>query len=218
MLAAVRRASGAALRGARGRGLAAAAAAAEKQKERVTLPVQLFGLHARYANALFVAGSRANALGAVEKDLGAMEGWLTQPASLFGKYLANPVISRADKMKDMEKLSKGMGDTTRGFLSVLAENGRLAELPKVMDTFQVLLNAQRGIVEATVTTAEELPSKQAKAIEKAISSGYLESGQKLNLVAKVDPSVIGGLQVQIGNQFLDLSIQSEINKIYNVLK
>ncbi|GBG30432.1 ATP synthase subunit O, mitochondrial [Hondaea fermentalgiana] len=189
------------------RGFAAAA-----DKKPVELPVQLYGLSARYANALFVACQRAQTLPSVEQDLATLKEWSTSNET-FKSYINNPVISRQDKVKDMSKISEGMNDTTRGFLTVLAENGRLNELDKVLDTFQILLNAQRGVVEATVTAAEDLTSKQLKSIEKAITSGYLDKGQSLNLKVKVDEGIVGGLQVQIGDRFLDLSVASQMNGI-----
>lgn len=182
----------------------------------VKLPVQLFGLSARYANALFVSAVKSSTLPAVETDLKQIKEW-TATSESFKQYLANPVVSRQDKVKDMEKVSVGMNDTTRGLLAVLAENGRLVELSKVIDTFDILLSAQRGIVKATVTTSESLAAKQLGGIEKAISAGYLEKGQTLELAVKVEPAILGGLQVQIGDRFLDLSVQSEINNVAKVL-
>jgi len=79
------------------------------------------------------------------------------------------------------------------------------------------LNAQRGIVEATVTSSEDLSAKQLKSIEQAISSGYLSDGQSLNLTVKVAPAILGGLQIQVGDKFLDLSVASSINNIQKVL-
>merc|ERR1712194_148329 len=113
---------------------------------------------------------------------------------------SNPIISRTDKATDVGKISKGMNDTTRGFLNVLAENGRLPEINKIIGSFNTILNAKRGIVDATVTAAEELSGKQLKTITSAITSGYLEKGQQLKMEVNIDSSIIGGLQVQIGDK------------------
>mmetsp|Transcript_17222 Transcript_17222/g.30371 ORF Transcript_17222/g.30371 Transcript_17222/m.30371 type:complete len:212 (+) Transcript_17222:134-769(+) len=182
----------------------------------VELPLTLFGLPARYANAVFVSASRAQELPKVEEDVKTIQKWIEE-SNEFNAYIANPVISRADKAADMDKLSKGMCDSTRGLLAALAENGRLTEINGVIKTFGELMGAKRGVVEATVTAAEKLTSKQQSALQKAITSGYLEKGQSLNMKVKVDSSIIGGLQVQIGDRFLDLSIQSEINSVSKAL-
>lgn len=177
---------------------------------KVELPVRLYGLEARYANALFVAATKAGNLPAVEKDLTTILDW-TKTSSAFSSYIHNPVISRADKIADMAKVSKGMNDITQGFLNVLAANGRLGDLEGVLGQFATLIRAQRKIVEATVVSADELTKKQKKAVEAAISAGYLEKGESLSLELKVDPALIGGLQIQIGDRFLNLSTASLIS-------
>lgn len=192
------------------------AAAESKVEGHVALPVQLYGVNARYANALYVAATKAGTLNAVESDLNTIQSWLkSNPA--FSKYLNNPIIRKNEKLADVEKISKGMNETTRGFLAVLASNGRLADLEKVMSTFGILMNARSGTVEATVTTAEPLAGDALKKIEKNILNSYLEKGQSLKLTTKVDPSILGGLQVKIGERFIDLSVSSKISKYEKLL-
>mmetsp|Transcript_16404 Transcript_16404/g.19923 ORF Transcript_16404/g.19923 Transcript_16404/m.19923 type:complete len:211 (+) Transcript_16404:153-785(+) len=183
---------------------------------KVDLPIQLFGLPATYANALFKTATRANALPAVEKDLASFKK-LIESSEQLKNYLNNPVISRKDKAEDINKISAKMSDTTRGFLGVLAENGRLGELTKIMSTFDELMKAKQGIVEATVVSAQPLTKRQLKEVEEAVTANHLESGKKLQLNAEVDPSILGGLQLQIADKFLDLSIQSRINKLHQTL-
>ena len=128
-------------------------------------------------------------------------------------YLSNPIVKRSEKKADLDKISKGMSPTTRGFRGLLAENGRLAVLDKIVGTFQKIMDAERGVVTATVTSAEELSSEQLKTVESQIKSTFLKSGQMLRLDATVDPEILGGLQVQVGDKFLDLSVASQINQI-----
>jgi len=189
---------------------------AAAKREPVELPAKLFGLGARYANALFTSAVRAKALPNVESDLKALA-QIQKESPVFAEYLKNPIIPFEEKAADMDKVSAGMCDTTRGFLNVVAQNNRLGELNKILRSFQLLLNAQRGIVEATVTSSEDLSAKQLKSIEQAISSGYLSDGQSLNLTVKVAPAILGGLQIQVGDKFLDLSVASSINNIQKVL-
>jgi F-type H+-transporting ATPase subunit O len=195
---------------------AAAAGKAESKAAAVKLPVQLYGLSARYANAVYVAATRAGSLDAVEADLKTVAGW-QKSSKKFAEYVANPIISRTDKAADMKKITVGMNETTKGLLSVMAENGRLRELPAVIKTFGTLMSAKRGIVEATVTAAEALSAQQESALKQAITSGYLEKGQSLKMSIKIEPSIIAGLQVQIGDKFLDLAISSEINSVAKYL-
>lgn len=147
--------------------------------QAVKFPIQLYGLHARYANALYSAAVKSKCgnkpihlkqqtintlttdrrtggnLKKVETDLAQVKSWLNEKPA-FKTYLKNPIVQRSEKKVDMDKISKGMNDTTRGFLMVLAENGRLADLEKVLNTFDRLIDAERGVVKATVTSAEAL--------------------------------------------------------------
>lgn len=186
------------------------------EKEDVPLPINLYGLSARYANALYKTATRAGQLSKVESDLQDFKQMIeTNPA--LESYIMNPVIARKDKAEDLGKICAGMSEYTRGFFGVLAENGRLSELQKIIKTFEELMKAQRGEVEATVITAESLTKKQLKQVTQAVTTNYLEAGKNLVLKEKIDPSIIGGLQVQIGDKFLDLSIQSKINKLHHTL-
>jgi len=190
---------------------------AERASARnVELPTKLYGVHSRYANALYMAAARADSLKAVEEDFKTIRSWIKSNKS-FATYLHNPVIRKSDKVADIEKISKGMNDTTRGFLGVLASNARLGDLEKVLSKFDTLMNARNGIVEAVVTSAEPLSADKLKKVEATVSNSYLEKNQRLKLTAKVDPSILGGLQVKIGSQFIDLSVSSKVSKYEKIL-
>ena len=182
----------------------------------VPLPINLYGLPARYANALFKTAYRAGALADVDAELKSFGELMTTNEALKS-YLKNPVISRKDKAEDMGKICKGMSELTRGFFGVLAENGRLQEVPKIIDTFDQLMKAQRGEVEATVITAAPLTKKELTSVRNTITENYLEEGKTLMLNQKVDEAILGGLQLQVGDRFLDLSIQSKIKRLHERL-
>ena len=74
------------------------------------------------------------------------------------------------------------------------------------------MKAKRGEVEAVIISAEPLTKAQADAVSTAMKS-QVEKGKKVIISTKVDPSIGGGLQVQIGDQFLDLSVTSRIDEI-----
>ena len=78
------------------------------------------------------------------------------------------------------------------------------------------MQASRGEVQAVVTSAEDLSAAQLKTLKKSFA-GFLQKGETLILETRVDPSILGGLTVQIGDRFMDLSIQSKIQKMHGVL-
>lgn len=175
-------------------------------------PVDLYGLHARYANAAYTAASKAGTLDKVEEELVALK-QTAESSQAFASFLENPLISRDEKTKQVTNLlEKKTTPVTLNLMTTLAGNARLSELPKIVDTFEKLMKAKRGEVEAVIISAEPLTKAQTDAVTTAMKT-QVSKGQKVVLSTKVDPSIGGGLQVQIGDQFLDLSVTSRIEEI-----
>ena len=172
--------------------------------------IQLHGLHARYASATYVAASKASQLEKVEVELNSLLA-ASESSKAFGEFLANPLISRDAKTKYVMGLDK-ICDITRNLLVTMAGNARLGELPKVASTFSQLMKAKRGEVDAKIISAEKLSATELKAV-KAAMQNQVPKGKTVTIEAVVDPSIVGGLQVQIGDQFLDLSAKKGIDEI-----
>jgi len=178
--------------------------------------LQLYGLHARYANALFSAASKAGSLARVEKDLRQVQSWI-ETNGRFREFLKNPVVKRDEKKATLAKISKGMEPVTREFLAVLAEKSRLGETVKVLSTFAKIMDAERGVVKCTVTSVEKLDENQLRAVKSEVSAAFLQKGQTLDVKVQEDPAILGGLQVQVGDKFIDLSVASKINDLHKAL-
>lgn len=172
--------------------------------------LNLHGLPARYANAAYVAASKAGQLDKVEGELTSLYN-ASKSSKQFGTFLENPMISRDDKTAYVSGLEKISG-ITKNLLVTMAGNARLAELPKVATTFIQLMKAKRGEVDAKIISAEQLTSAQLKEVQAAVQS-QVPKGKQVVIEAVTDPSIVGGLQVQIGDQFLDLSVKSRIDEI-----
>jgi len=175
-------------------------------------PLDLYGLSARYANAAFVAASKSNSLEKVESELLAIQATANSSAH-FRQFLENPLISRDDKTKQVEALLKGKtSNVTLNLMTTLAGNARLNQVGGIVDNYVQLMKAKRGEVEATIISAEPLNKSQTEAVATAMKSQFPE-GAKVVLASKVDPSILGGLQIQIGDKFLDLSVGSRIEEV-----
>lgn len=172
--------------------------------------IQLNGLAAKYANATYVVASQANQLDKIEAELKSL-GQTATTSAKFADFINNPLIARDVKtsmVTGMEQLSP----ITRNLLITLAGNARLAELPKVVSTFTQLMKAKRGEVDAKIISAEPLSPAMMKEVQTAMQN-QVAAGKKVIIEQVTDPSIVGGLQVQIGDQFLDLSIKSRIDEI-----
>lgn len=173
--------------------------------------IKLNGLPARYANATYFAASKAGKLDLVESELKGLAA-AASSSKAFSGFLENPLISRDDKTKVVSSLNDKLSETTRNLLITLAGNARLSELPKIVSTFGQLMKAKRGEVDAKIISADTLSSAQLKAIQDAMKS-QVPAGKSVIIEAITDPSIVGGLQVQIGDQFLDLSVKNRVDEI-----
>ncbi|DAZ99484.1 TPA: hypothetical protein N0F65_001669 [Lagenidium giganteum] len=179
--------------------------------------IQLFGLHARYANALYSVAAKQNALEAVEKELLSIEESIKKEPR-FASFLKDPTIARASKKEDISKVMEKskVSKPVAGLFEVLAENGRLPDALGVIGTYKQLMSAYRGEVHAKVTSADALTKAQLDQVKKALGN-RIQKGETLLLETVVDPEILGGLKVQIGNYFIDLSLATKIDKINTLL-
>lgn len=99
----------------------------------------------------------------------------------------------------------------------MAENGRLGRLQGVARAFAEIMSAHRGEVKAVVTTAKPLDAQQLKELS-AVLQVFIKKGNTLQLDAKVDPALIGGMVVSLGDRYIDLSIASKLNAYSNIVK
>ena len=157
-----------------------------------------------YAEALFkAAGSDAAA-------------WLDELAALavneqLRQFADNPKTLPDQVFSLMTGLLKGgLPDKGQNFLRTVIENGRLAALPEIAAQFRALKNAQQGAFDAVVYSAFEVDSAAL-----ADLSGVLEKrfGRKLNLTAQLDPSLIGGIRVVVGDEVLDTSVKARLEQM-----
>ena len=172
----------------------------------------LYGVPARYANATFVAASKAGKLAQVESELAALEKAATSSRK-FAAILENPLISRARKMAYVASLDEKLSPITRNLLVTMAGNARLKELTKVTALFARLMKAQRGDVDCKIISASALSPQQLKEVQAVMQTQVKGGSKKVILSQVIDPSIVGGLQVQIGDQFLDLSVKSRVSEI-----
>eukprot|EP00578_Thalassiosira_sp_NH16_P018580 CAMPEP_0181099596 /NCGR_PEP_ID=MMETSP1071-20121207/12744_1 /TAXON_ID=35127 /ORGANISM="Thalassiosira sp., Strain NH16" /LENGTH=208 /DNA_ID=CAMNT_0023182269 /DNA_START=55 /DNA_END=681 /DNA_ORIENTATION=- len=175
-------------------------------------PLDLYGLNARYANATFVAASKSNSLEKVEGELLAIKA-SAENSREFASFLENPLISRDVKTKQVEELLKGKtSPVTTNLMTTLAGNARLMNVGDIVDSYVTQMKAKRGEVEATIISAEPLNKTQTAAVSEAMK-GQFPPGAKVVLKTEVDPTILGGLQIQIGDKFLDLSVGSRIEEV-----
>ncbi|KAI5842707.1 OSCP/delta subunit of ATPase [Tricharina praecox] len=182
-------------------------------------PVALFGVDGTYASALYTASAKTSSLDATHKALTSLKGVLAKDPKLV-RILASPTLKTDDKKLVIAEVMKAAGQdkSIKNLLEVLAENNRLGLVGGIVEKFDVLMGAHRGEIEAIITSATQLDAKTVSKLEAAISkSPLIGAGKKLKTTNKVDPSIIGGLVVEVGDRTIDLSISSKVAKLNKML-
>jgi len=197
------------------RGYAAPAAADSKP------PVPLFGVDGTYASALYTAAAKTNALDSVSKALTSLNQILKSDTKL-PSILSAPTLTDGDKSQIIAELEKhtggaDKGGTVKNFLNTLAENNRLGILEGVCDKFGTLMSAYKGEIELLITSAAKLDDKMLKRLETAVSKSDYSQGKKLKVVTKINPDILGGLVVEVGERTIDYSVASKISRMNKML-
>jgi len=186
-------------------------------QQLVKPPIQVFGMEGRYACALYSAASKQKALDAVEKDLINFQATVKKDPKLYD-FIVNPTIKRSVKAKILKDASDQIkfNPATGFLLEVLAENGRLKKLDSVIQAYRLIMAAHRGEVVCEVTTAKPLDGSQRKELEAQLKK-FVKSNETILLTAKVDPSIIGGMVVSIGDKYVDMSVASKVKKYTDLI-
>ncbi|KAG1149865.1 hypothetical protein G6F37_004755 [Rhizopus arrhizus] len=181
----------------------------------VKAPITLFGLEGRYATALYTAAVRQNSLDAVEKDLNTFAQAIKKDEA-FRSFLENPTVPRATKLGGLNEVVKKAGkpsELTGNLLEVLAENGRLNTLDKVIESYSELMSAHRNELPLVVTSAKPLDKSALNKIVESLQKSKLADGKKLLVSNKVKPDILGGVLVEIGDKSIDLTVSSKLAKL-----
>ncbi|CAG0895664.1 unnamed protein product [Darwinula stevensoni] len=180
-------------------------------------PIQLFGLEGRYATALYSASVKEKKLEAVEKELLEFQGLLKKDQKLK-EFLLNPTLKRNIKKEALLSVFKKQNTSSisSNFFNAIADNGRMNRVESMINAFKTIMSAHRGEVQCEVTTAKPLDKAMEQELHEALK-GFLKSGQKLLLHTKVDPSIIGGMIIAVGDKYVDMSMSSKIKKYFDLI-
>lgn len=165
------------------------------------------GVAKRYARALFEVAKERGLIDQIETELKIFVEAVNQNAELT-KILMHPHIdsqAKKDLLKDV--FQSQVAEETMNFVGVLIDNGRESDLAEIAYAYVGLANEERGIADATVTTAKPLSSEEQAQL--ADQFGKLLN-KTLRIQTVVDPSIMGGVVVKIGDRLYDGSIKRKL--------
>ena len=160
-----------------------------------------------YADALFKASAN---------DVAGAAAWLDELAAIAAnaqlqQFAGNPNVG-VDQVFDMIAgvAKTALPDSAKNFLRTVLENGRLEALPEIAAQFRVLKNAQGGLSDATVLSAFPMDASALADVSSMLEKRF---GRKLNFVIEVQPELIGGIRVVVGDEVLDTSIKARLEQM-----
>jgi F-type H+-transporting ATPase subunit delta len=162
-----------------------------------------------YARSLFEAAQDADRLGAVRDQLGEIADAIEGDRDLQ-VFFFSPSLSSEEKKEGLHKAIEGADDLLENFLELLVENHRMPVVFKIRREFDALWDKENRLLPVQIVSAVELDDKTVKQIGDQIAE---QTGQKVELSAEVDPDVLGGLVVRVGNTVLDASVRRRLETL-----
>jgi len=144
-------------------------------------------------------------------------GEAVQTSQPLADVFRNPVLSVEEKKNvALALLEKaGGGAVERRFVELLADKGRLPLLSAIAMDYEVLLDKARNLVRGLLTTAVELDDARKEAIKVQLEK---QTGRRLELVYAVEPAILGGLILRIGDTVLDASLRAQLDNLRESIK
>jgi F-type H+-transporting ATPase subunit delta len=161
----------------------------------------------RYAEALVELATN-------ERALGELRASLEKLAPAFDRVtvagLRNPSVPLKQRVEALTSALGGEPDVVRSLLLLLLETDRIALVPQIALAFGDLVDQREGIAKARITTAVPLDEPARRELVRRLER---ESGRKLRATFAVDPTLIGGAKVQIGDHLIDASVHAKLTAL-----
>ena len=163
----------------------------------------------RYAQAVFSLGKERGTLDVWQSDL-------TDLATITGDsrvstYLSNPSITADTKLATLEaSLPSTVQPELRNLAKLLVVRDRTNLIPQIREIFEDQVRAERGITVAQVTTSEPLTAEEEALVREKLAA---MTGNTIEITSTVDPDIIGGIVVRIGDQVIDGSVRNKLERM-----
>jgi F-type H+-transporting ATPase subunit delta len=163
----------------------------------------------RYSRALFEAAREKNIIDKVNSDMILISEIFRMPE--IKEFLDNPVIPPSKKASVFHSILDGKVEAiTISLIELVVKNGRESFLPGIARVFIHETLSFKGITEAVLTTAVPVTPEIIKQIKDLVARTF---STKVDLKEVVNPDIIGGFVLRVGDSFIDASIKNKLRKI-----
>src|SRR3954452_1428848 len=162
-----------------------------------------------YARSLFEVAREQSRLDEIKEQLGDFADALGASHDLQ-VFFFSPYFSTKEKQEGLDKAVSGADDILVNFLKLLIENHRMPVIFRVRRAYDGLWEQENRLLPVSVTSAVELDQTTVGQIGDRIAA---QTGRKVELPSHVDPDLLGGIVVRVGNQVLDASVRNRLEQL-----
>ena len=175
------------------------------------------GVSGRYASALFTLAQEQVETAAVARDLQNFDAMIVESPDLQ-RLVKSPIFSAGEQLKAIDALlaKAGISGIAGNFIRLVAAKRRLFAIRQMIADFGALYDHARGVTRAKVTSATELSGENVASLKETLRG--IAGGKDVELSILIDPSILGGLIVQLGSRQVDGSLKTKLNAIRTRMK
>jgi F-type H+-transporting ATPase subunit delta len=162
-----------------------------------------------YARSLFEVAKEQDKLDVVREQLGAFADALNETRELQ-VFFFSPYFSTQEKEDGLERAVADADPVVLNFLKLLIEKHRMPVVFRIRGNFDRLWEDENQLLPVEITSAIELDKDIVKELGDKIAE---QTGRKVELSSRVEPEILGGIVVQVGNSVLDASIRNRLEQL-----
>jgi F-type H+-transporting ATPase subunit delta len=162
-----------------------------------------------YSRSLFEVAQEQGKLDEVREQLAQVSDAIDENRDLQ-VFLFSPYFSTQEKEDGFKRTFEGVDPTLQNFLDVLLENHRLPAIHRIRRQYEALWAEENNLLPVEVTSAVQLGEEEVRALGDRIGE---QAGRRVELTAKVDPEILGGVVLRVGNSILDASVRNRLNQL-----
>jgi F-type H+-transporting ATPase subunit delta len=164
-----------------------------------------------YAEAMMSVAQSQNLLDKFNDNCNTVLQVLNDSADLQ-QFVESPIVKATDKKAVIQKVfGESVDPMMLNLIMVLVDRGRISFLSGVCQQYQVMLRKLHGDVLAEVTTAVALTEDQASSIKDRVKA--MTGANNVDIMAKIEPTIVGGVIIKVGSQIIDSSLRSQLRLI-----
>ena len=162
-----------------------------------------------YARALFEVAQQQGDLDSVREQIGQFADALDAERGLQ-TFFFSPYFSTEEKKDGLHKALSGADDAVVNFLELLIEKHRMPAIFRIRRRLDALWRQENQMLPVQLTSAIELDDETVASLGRTIGE---RTGRKVDVSARVEPDILGGIVVQVGNSVLDASIRTRLERL-----